>query len=77
MNVEEAIKIMSNLNELKAILETDLAKAKEQRKKIIKQIRASATHESRGDFAEGLVAGIECAIVIVDAQILKVKENIG
>lgn len=52
-------------SEIKRLLEEDLSRAQEQWRKIRKQVDAGATHESRLDFAEGLVAGLESAIAIV------------
>jgi len=69
------LETMCNLNEVKTILDKDLIRSKDQLKRIRKASSFGNAHSSYLDYAEGLVAGIECAIVVVDAQILKVKEQ--
>ena len=55
---------------LKTQLDADLLKAAEQRRRIRKQVEAGASHSSRLDFADGLVAGIESAIALL-TQIMR------
>jgi outer membrane protein TolC len=48
-----------------ADVEKELLRAQEQRRKIRKKVSAGVSHDSHLEFADGLVAGLEAAILIM------------
>ncbi len=67
---------MKNMIELKQLFEIELKRATESRTKIRKRVEANRTHESHFDFADGLVAGIESSLDILNKKIKQGCENV-
>ena len=59
---------MSELHEAISDVQNDITKAKENRRKIRKRVEMGVSHESHLEYADGLVAGLESALVLMTAR---------
>lgn len=59
---------MKELHEAIADVRKDILKADESRKKVKKRVDVGAAHESHLYYSEGLVAGLESALALMEAR---------